>query len=197
MFKIKIFFLLSVVWANLSYSAAHTVFDIVGKDYPCLSNCRAIDNAQWIAKKIKEEESHAVYIGSQMYKKGNAFFELTVLQKEDGVILGDMLCWYNNDLDRKCTLESININSRFQKNGYGRLMVEYFKQRALSMGYSELSLCSLPEAVGFYKRLGFKPIGQIAQMTQFLCDLKEASVNKECSDVPKKAALLPKIDMPF
>ena len=194
MLKIKIFFLLSIVWANLSYSAACTVFDKVGKDYPCLSNCRAIDNAQWTAKEIKKE---VVHIGSQMYKKGNDFFELTVLQKEGGVVLGDMLCLYNNDLSKECTLESINIDPQYQKNGYGRLMVEYFKERAFKIGYFELSLYSLPDAVGFYKRLEFQPVGEIGQMTRFFCNLKETSMHKESAKMPKERTFLPRIDMPF
>lgn len=194
---LKIFFLFCVLCVNLAYSAEYSVFETVSADYPCLLNSNAIGSSEWITKEIKKEESQVVYIGSKMYKKRDTFFELTILQKGDGKIIGDMLCLYNNDLHRGCALESINIDSQFQKNGYGRLMVEYFKQRALAKGYSELSLCSLPEAVGFYKRLGFKPIGQVAQMTHFLCDLKEVSVNKECSEILKKGALLSKIDMPF
>jgi ribosomal protein S18 acetylase RimI-like enzyme len=77
------------------------------------------------------------------------------------------LCWEDTQTEsmeeRSMEIERIYVNLPYQGLGIGRLMVDHCKAFALKNYKTHLWLGvweKNPEAIGFYKKVGFKPFGR-------------------------------------
>lgn len=66
----------------------------------------------------------------------------------------------------RCYLWRLNIGADHQRGGYGRFAVEGLRQEAVRRGHRRLTVSYHPGEngpEGFYRRLGFRPTGEVNQ----------------------------------
>jgi putative acetyltransferase len=61
-------------------------------------------------------------------------------------------------LEKNSELRMIYVNPKFQKKGFGSKMIKKLENLAKRKGFKKVHVKALPNAVGFYKRLGYKKV---------------------------------------
>jgi len=64
--------------------------------------------------------------------------------------------YYRFPVENFVWVEHIAIQKLYRKNGLGRKLIEWIQAKAIDKGYPAVRLASMVNAVGFYKKLGFK-----------------------------------------
>ena len=90
-----------------------------------------------------EDEKHSVHV---------AYFA------DNGDVIG--ACFYLPYADDTIKLRQMAVDSTIQKQGVGRKLIAFVQEEAQSAGYNKIYLHARKEALGFYKKLGFKVIGE-------------------------------------
>ncbi len=67
-------------------------------------------------------------------------------------------------------LKTIYLEQEYRGKGLGRKLIEFLQSKAKSLGYTELLLVSAERyrktAYGFYEKIGFKQLGEVAGMSE-------------------------------
>ena len=77
---------------------------------------------------------------------------------DDKLVGGLMLAPVDNDTVR---LLQVAVDTKNQREGIGRAMVEYAKQRAREAGYKKMFIHARLTAIHFYEKIGFHQEGDI------------------------------------
>ena len=77
---------------------------------------------------------------------------------DDKLVGGLMLAPVDNDDVR---LLQVAVDTKYQREGIGRAMVEYAKQRAREAGYKRMFIHARLTAIHFYEKIGFHQEGDI------------------------------------
>ncbi|MDH3323686.1 MAG: GNAT family N-acetyltransferase [Flavobacteriaceae bacterium] len=64
--------------------------------------------------------------------------------------------------DKKVKLDNIFIEPKYIGKGYGKHLMNNFMNQIKLNGFEKIELDSDPNAVDFYKKFGFKVVGQLA-----------------------------------
>lgn len=136
-----LFFCLSVVSNyGLLFAAAYD-----RATYPCLNRFN-------FHCSTTKELGDGLSIDVREYVRESTVRQVRLL-KRDELVLADMLLKFE---DNSCELDSIDAYEK--KRGYGSLLIKSLIQDLEATTCSRIQLDSLPEAVDFYKKLGFHQV---------------------------------------
>jgi len=62
-------------------------------------------------------------------------------------------------IDDHILLYMFEVNSALRRKGYGIIAMKEIIEDTINKGIHKIRLCALPDIMGFYKKLGFKKIG--------------------------------------
>lgn len=83
-----------------------------------------------------------------------------ILVEENDIPVGTARLNFNNDNFAK--IERVSIAEPFQKQGYGRQLIEAAEKWVVDKGFGKIVITSLDTAVGFYQKLGYQVNRDIA-----------------------------------
>jgi len=102
------------------------------------------------------------------YKDGKGKLELQIYEewikpksKEKGLYLKeDWIVELDYGIEKgKLMIDSIDVVDEYQRKGLGRLTMNIMKDIVRYLGLKEIELTSSSDATGFYRKLGFKRVG--------------------------------------
>ena len=102
------------------------------------------------------------------YKDGKGKLELQIYEewikpksKEKGLHLKeDWIVELDYGIEKgKLMIDSIDVVDEYQRKGLGRLTMNIMKDIVRYLGLKEIELTSSSDATGFYRKLGFKRVG--------------------------------------
>lgn len=108
--------------------------------------------------KILLEPLGLKFLDSHRQKEMNYLHIGCVECLDDKLVGGLMLAPVDNDDVR---LLQVAVDTKYQREGIGRAMVEYAKQRAREAGYKRMFIHARLTAIHFYEKIGFHQEGDI------------------------------------
>ena len=108
--------------------------------------------------KILLEPLGLKFLDSHRQKEMNYLHIGCVECLDDKLVGGLMLAPVDNDNVR---LLQVAVDTKYQREGIGRAMVEYAKQRAREAGYKRMFIHARLTAIHFYEKIGFHQEGDI------------------------------------
>lgn len=114
--------------------------------------------------KILLEPLGLKFLDSHRQKEMNYLHIGCVECLDDKLVGGLMLAPVDNDTVR---LLQVAVDTKYQREGIGRAMVEYAKQRAREAGYKKMFIHARLTAIHFYEKIGFHQEGDIFEEQGF------------------------------
>ena len=108
--------------------------------------------------KILLEPLGLKFLDSHRAKEMNYLHIGCIEALDDKLIGGLMLAPIDNEIVR---LMEVCVESRYQREGIGRSMVQYAEKHAKEVGYSKMVMHARLTAVNFYEKCGFIQEGDI------------------------------------